>query len=70
MFNKWDWKKNLTAKDWQVLARKILKRGRESEPEAEVRFRGALLSSKKLKKETSRHRSSFTSKLFKESMLP
>jgi hypothetical protein len=60
-FKRWNWRKNLTAKEWKVVAHKIQKRkARDPELEvqevgAEIRIHGIMIPSKKVKVETRRH---------------
>lgn len=60
-FKRWNWRKNFTAKKWEVVAQKIQKRkARDAdlkvrEVDAEIRIQGIVIPSKKVKTETHRY---------------
>lgn len=58
-FKKWGFRKNRTADEWDIVARKLAGRKRKHK-ESEVFLNGNLINPKKLRKETLRHRSMST----------
>ncbi|PSN75329.1 ankyrin [Corynespora cassiicola Philippines] len=53
-FKKWDFRKNRTKKEWEAIAHQVAKRKRDNK-ESEVMIDGAIVCSKRLKKEVSRY---------------
>jgi len=54
-FKKWQFRKNRTASEWNIVARKLAKR-KDEYKESEVVLNGNLLDPKKLRKETLRYK--------------